>query len=384
MIFNYYNNEDEKGSILNPKHVHMDTVPPADLRCMRVIEFARICLQREADEQRRVMLVRDHIAGLREDGLRLQPSQINSIRARASWEPGPMQALQHKEAEARLLVQTAAKSLLIDVPLRTFDDFRELLGIIATPGGTLSSSQKIAVEKHLRHFLAAVVHGRNIDATCFTSGDDLLSVEKLRGPVQVGQEYLYRYSRSHGSSWQRVTILRKHRGGLLATFHDRGDAELVIGRNDKTIRPLYRVVASFGRPPAPRYFTSAEGDHHNGSRILSTHATDRVASRGWYVLATGEGKKERRRLVTLEGADDRWLYLGASFDNKRIPRGKWRLYRVDRWVMEGDTTAEMKASAAAAPIPSRWQEPDKSKPATPKAAVIAALAGRPDASAAVH
>lgn len=370
MIFNYHSNEDEKGSILHPDHLHMDGVAPAAIRCQGVIEFARTCLHKEKDEGRRLTLVREHIAGLRVAGFRLQPSQINSIRARASWgEPAD-----DGETAARLLVQSAAKSLLIDVPLRSFDDFSELLGIVATPGGTLSPSQKSAVEKKLRRFLAAVVHGKNIEGTCFTSGNELLSVEKLRGPVQVGQEYFYsvrdlKGSRWVHSCWDRVSILGKWRGGFLAKCNGQ-QAEVAIRRDSEMLRPRYRIVARFGQPPAPRYFFAAEEDQHNGSRILSTHATDRVASRGRYVLATGEGKKERRRLVTLEGADDRWLYLGASFDNKRIPRAKWRLYLVDRWVT--DASPEVKDAAAASPLPSRWQEPAKREPAAPKAAVIAA------------
>ncbi len=60
-----------------------------------------------------------------------------------------------------------------------------------------------------------------------------------------------------------------------------------------------------------------------GARDRHRCSHTRVASRNWYLLATGEGEKERLRIVTLAAADDRWLYVvKTAYGERSYPSGE--------------------------------------------------------------
>ncbi len=54
MIFNFYNNEDEKRSITDPDRSDLDRPSPARARAEAVLAFAKECIRKEKDPERRV------------------------------------------------------------------------------------------------------------------------------------------------------------------------------------------------------------------------------------------------------------------------------------------------------------------------------------------
>jgi hypothetical protein len=349
-VFNFHHNEDEKQSVVHPRR--FETAPsPADVRARAVLAYARACICKEKDEAQRINMVRDHI-----EGMNLHPSQINSIRARAGWNTN--------DAPARSLVATAAKTLLLTVPLRTCDDWDELFAILRS-NGDIAPEQRRAMEQKMRLYLHAVVHRTALKKDlCFESFSHLTSVEPFDGELRTGCTYFFHDKKklTTGAEWVRVHVQSIARKSIKVRIGELGqEFECRIPMPWQDMRPAYRILALFAQPPKPRHVLVDIGDGGlwgSEGKIISAVPTDRVTGKNWYLIAAGEGAGESLRIVTLEAANDTTLFVTlTAYEFAEIPRKGWRLYRITEWMDAAHATEEVKAEAVS--LAARFVKIDK-------------------------
>lgn len=363
--------EDDCLDLGPPNRPRIVAPTPGQTRAASILRFAEDLCRQETDVSRRADLMRAFIDGL---GLDLDQTSNLYQRLRRAFKSGD---------DAAALAIATCKSKLLHTPIKDRASIASMLEMLESPGD-LTAEEQATLKRRLQRFIAAAVAGQPFEPElAFESNGQLHAVEKIEGRAEVGHEYFFEDAQRMytDSGWARGTVVNAARKSILIRLPN--GQEVRVGESifaSKALKPVYRIVATYKKPPEPRYLLvpgSVGSVYFNGPTIVSAVPTDRVVRHDHYLLATGEGASEELRIETLAGADETSLYAAVKADEYvRLPRGKWRIYRITDFIAEDRAPEAMRAAAVAyrPPEPLSSGPRPKREARAPRDVVVAAAA----------